>query len=1038
MVKTLYLNLPSPRFLVLASLVLLFSSGNSHSETSPRYGTDYEKELPSIEERKADLIEVSGRVLDETGEPLPGVSVLVKGSTTGVVSDLDGRYSISVPDENAVLVFSFIGFTTQEIRVGNQAEINVRLLSDTSDLEEVVVIGYGTSKKSDLTGSVISAPLKNFQEAPNTNILQSLNGSTPGVNIGQVARAGEDPSIQVRGQTSLNGNQNPLIVLDGIVYRGSISDLNPRDIQSIDVLKDASSKAIYGAQAANGVIIITTKTGKQAQKPTISYSGYIATQTPSTELTPLGREEYLRSARDVDWKRGYLAPDYLAENPDWTLQNNTGFFPPLIEGLNNGTDYNWYKEVTDPGYITDNQISIRGSSDKTSYFISGGYTDQTGWMLNDKFSRVTGRINLDTDITDWLVIGVNTFGSFTDYSGDSPEFNIIPTMSPLVTPYDENGEYVINPLGDFRLNPFLQAQSDNRDLRNNISGILYADVKIPPIKGLSYRINFSNNYRWSNFSTSSPYDGGLAGRAQKNNSWTHDMLLDNILTYTKEFSRDHRLTVTGLYGMNKVKFDETRAVGTDYSNLILSYNSLQQALIQRIGSSAWEESFLYQMGRVSYDYKRKYLVTATVRRDGFSGFAENNKFGVFPSVGLGWVMSEENFLRDVEQINFMKFRASYGITGNLTSRYSSLARVSSGPESQYVFGDGSSTVNGQRITSLSNPDLSWERTGGFNFGLDADLFSSRVSATVDYYVSTTNDLLWNFVLPNITGFSSISSNVGEIKNKGIEVVLNTKPVESADFSWDLGINFSRNTNQITSLLGLDKDGDGVEDDLTANNLFIGESIGTIYTYEVEGIWQIGDEVPTGFQPGLYKLKDLDGDEVITPQNDRKIIGRTEPAYRFGIQNTVRYKDFTLRFFINSVQGGKNSFLGLNNPWAGVNYTTVGTAQSSNWYSEVDYWSPSNPDATFRLPGPDAGIAGQRYFSRSFVRLQDISFSYNMGSQLVRKIGMQSFKIFVSGKNLLTFTDWKGWDPETGQGLGAEAGQSLPVMKGVSIGLDVSF
>lgn len=983
-------------------------------------------------------ITISGRVLDDQGDPLPGVSILVKGTTTGVVSDLDGKYSLDVPDENLILVFSFIGFETQEIMVGNRNEIDVTLGTDMSDLEEVVVIGYGTTKRSDLTGSVISAPLKNFEESPNTNILQALSGSTPGVNIGQVARAGEDPSIEVRGQTSLNGNQNPLIVLDGIFYRGRLSDLNPKDIQSIDVLKDASSKAIYGAQAANGVILITTKSGRQSQKPVISYSGFVATQTPATELQPLGREEYLRSARDVDWQRGYLGPDYLTENPDWTLQNNTGFFPPLIEGLNNGTDYNWYEEVTDPGYIIDHQISIRGSSDKTSYFISGGYTDQVGWMLNDNFDRVTGRINLDTDITDWLKIGVNTFGSFMDYSGESPAFNIIPTMSPLVTPRDSNGEFILNPLGDFRLNPFLIAQADNRDLRNNISGILYADVKVPFIEGLSYRVNFSNNYRWSNFSTSNQFDGGLAGRAQKNNSWTHDVLLDNIITYTKELNADHRITVTGLYGMNKIKYDETRAVGTDFSNLILSYNSLQQALIQRIGSSAWEESYLYQMGRIAYDYKRKYLFTATIRRDGFSGFAANNKFGTFPSIGLAWVLSEESFLKDVEQINFLKFRASYGVTGNLTSRYSSLARVSAGTESQYVFGDGGTTVNGQRITSLSNPDLSWERTVGINAGLDFDLFNSRLSANVDYYLSTTNDLLWNFVLPNITGFPTISSNVGEIENRGIEVVLNAQAVQATDFSWDIGLNFSRNVNEIVSLIGLDRDGDGREDDLIANNLFIGQSIGTIYNYDIEGIWQIGEELPSGFLTGTYKLRDLDGDGQITPQGDRKILGRSEPAYRLGIQNTLKYKDFTLRFFINSIQGGNNGYLGENNPWAGVNYGTIGTAQSSNWFAEVDYWSPSNPDATFRVPGPNSGFSGQRYFSRSFVRLQDISLSYNLKSETLQRLGMQNFKFYISGKNLLTFTDWLGWDPETGQGLGAEAGQSLPVMKGFSIGLDISF
>jgi TonB-linked SusC/RagA family outer membrane protein len=991
----------------------------------------------SIEFRSEFEVTIKGQILDGENLPLPGASILVEGTSIGAVSDMDGNYQLTVP-EGATLIFSYIGFTPQKIVVGNQSTINVTLLPNVSALDEVIVIGYGTTTRADVTGAVVSAPLLDFAEAPNTNILQALSGSTPGVNIGQVTSAGQEPSISIRGQTSLNGNQSPLIVLDGIIYRGNVSDLNPKDIQSVDVLKDASSKAIYGAQAANGVILITTKTGKSATKPIVSYSGFISTQSPSTELTPLGREDYLKTARDVDWQNGFLAPDYLTENPNWTLENNTGFFPPLLNGLENGTDYNWYEEVTSPGYILDQNVSIRGNTDKTTYFISGGYTDQTGWMLNDNYNRVTGRVNIDTDLTDWFTFGVNTFGSFTNYSGESPEFNIIPTMSPLAAAKDENGEFIINPLGDFRLNPFLTAQSDHSDLRNNISAILYADIRVPGIKGLSYRVNYSNNYRWNNFSSSNPFGAGLSGRAEKRNNSTHDILFDNIFTYAKEFNADHRINVTGLIGINKISFESTNAVGTDFSNLILSYNSLQQALIQRISSSAWEESYSYQMGRFNYDYKRRYLFTATVRRDGFSGFAENNKFGIFPSIGLGWVVSEENFLADVKQINFLKLRASYGETGNLTNRYSSLARVTSGTESQYVFGDGGTTVNGQRIASLSNPDLSWERTSGTNFGLDAELFNSRISTSIDYYESTTTDLLWNFVLPNITGFPNIVSNVGEIGNKGIEVLLNANIVKTRDFSWDIGFNAARNTNTINKLLGLDRDGDGKEDDLIANNLFIGQSIGTIYGYVIDGLWQIGDEIPAGYQPGLYRLRDLNNDGNITPQDDRQILGRTEPAYRFGIQNTLSYKDFTFRFFINSVQGGKDGYLGLNNPWAGVNYGTPGTAQSSNWFQEVNYWSPSNPNATFRRPGPDAGIAGQRYFDRSFIRLQDISLAYNVNRDFVQRLGMQSFKIFVSGKNLLTFTNWEGWDPETGQGLGAEAGTSLPVMKGVSVGLDVSF
>lgn len=908
-----------------------------------------------------------------------------------------------------------------------------------TQLEEVVVIGYGTQRRKDLTGSIATAPLDAFQESPNTNILQSLSGSTPGINIGQTSQAGQEPNIRIRGQSSLNGNKEPLIILDGVFYRGRLSDLNPKDIQSVDVLKDASSKAVYGAQAANGVVIITTKNGKTTIKPVISYTGFYSTQTPASELTPRRRDEYLKGVRDVDWEKGYVAPDFTQENPNWTIQNNTGLFPPLLAGFANGTDFNWYDEVTNTGYITDHQMSIRGRSSNTSYFLSGGYTDQEGWMLNDLYSRITARINMDIDITKWLTIGANTFGSFAEFSGESPTVNLLAQMSPLAAPRDADGNFIINPIGDNRLNPFLQSAADDRDLRNNISGIFYANVKVPQIKGLSYRVNFSNNYRWDALSNSSPFDAGQSGRAIKINRATYDVLLDNIITYDRQLNENHGLNVTLLYGWNQISFDETRAEGTNISNLTLSYNSLEQAVIQRISSSAWEEKYLYQMGRINYDFQDKYLLTATVRRDGFSGFSKNNKFGIFPSLGAAWVLSKESFLADNNIVKFLKLRASYGVNGNLTSRYSSLARVSARAASQYVFGDGASTVNGQQIVSLANPNLSWERTEGVNLGLDFSILKGKVSGSVDYYQSATTDLLWNFVLPQITGFTSITSNIGEISNNGLEFLLNLSPVSKSNFSWDISVNFAQNNNKIESLLGLDTDKDGKEDDLVANGLFIGQSIGTIYDYVVDGIWQIDekDKIPSGFGPGLYKLRDLNGDGKITPQDDRQVIGRTEPAYQFGIQNTLRYKDFTFRFFIKSIQGGNDGYLGLNNPWAGP-YDTPGNAQSTNWFSETDYWTPSNPNATYRRPDPDAAIGGSRFFARSFVRLQDISLAYNLNSKWVERIGLQNLKVFVSGKNLITLTDWEGWDPETGQGLGTAQGLALPVMRGVSFGLDISL
>lgn len=977
---------------------------------------------------------LSGSVVDVSGSPLPGVNVVEKGTANGAVTDFDGNYSITVTAPDAILMFTSIGFATLEIAVGNQTNIDVVMEEDASALDEVVVVGYGTQRKQDLTGAVASVDLEQFEDAPNTSILQSLQGSLAGVTIGQVSATGAEPDIQVRGQSTLNGNQSPLIVLDGIIYRGRLADLNPKDIKSVDVLKDPSSKAIYGAQAANGIVLVTTNSGKSKRKPVISYSTFYAVQTPIVARRTLNSEQYLIAARDVVWQNGYLGPNFTQPNPEWTPATNGSFFPELIAGIENGTDYDWFGENTGPGFTQDHQLSVSGGSEMTSYYISAGLTGQEGWVVNDNYDRQTVRVNLDTKIKDWLTIGTNLFGSFSDFSGRSPTLSTLGSMSPVVTPTDENGELVTNPLGNASLNPLLKSTADNRDNLNNISAIFYASIDIPQIKGLNFRVNYSNNYRWTLDANSNIFDAGLTGAAYKRNSSTHDVLLDNILTYNRRFGADeqHGFDATLVAGFNTIDFESTMSEGIGFANLDLSYNSLEQATIQRISSEAWEERFIAQTARINYDYKRKYLLNASLRRDGFSGFSENNKTALFPSLGLGWIVSEEDFFGDDSAINLLKFRGSYGENGNLTSRYSSLARIEANEESLYIFGDGGTTVIGQSVESLSNPDLKWERTNGINIGADFGIWDNKISGSVDYYQSTTNDLLWNFILPQLSGFSTIRSNIGEIENTGIEVLLNFNPIRTSDLNWDIGINFSSNQNKINTLLGIDRDGDGQEDDLIANGLFIGESIGTIFNYEVEGIYQIGDDdIPDGWTPGQQRLRDLDGDGSITPEGDRKILGREEPAYQFGISNSLRYKDFSFRFFINSIQGGNNSFLGANNANFG---NTIGNAQSENRFADLDYWSPNNPDARYRNAGIDAPITAGRFFDRSFIRLQDISLAYNLNPKVLDKIGLQGLKIFVSGKNLVTLTDWQGWDPETGQGIS----NGLPVMKSYTLGLNVSF
>lgn len=976
---------------------------------------------------------ISGKITDETGQGLPGVNILEKGTSNGTSTGLDGTYNLVVSSNNSVLLVSFIGYLTQEITVGNQTSINFQLVPDEALLNEVVVVGYGTQKKKDLTGSIASANLAAFKEAPNVSILQSLKGSLPGLTISQTNRPGQEASINIRGTSTLNGNTSPLIIVDGLIFNGRLSDLNPADVASIDVLKDPSSKAVYGSQAANGVVLVTTKTGRLAQKPTITYSTNYAISSPTVDARLLNREEFLEKVRNIEYRNAYTqASGYTEQNPAWTFANSD-FLPPNIAGANTTNDFDWFGALTQNSLIQNHSLGLSGGSDKTSYFLSAGYTNEKGYIKNDDYKRYTVRINLDNAITKWLTIGVNTSAAFTDFSGDAPSVDNIVTTSPLVTPTDANGDWVINPLGDVNVNPFLNSLSDNYEVQSRLVGNFYTILKVPGIPGLSYRVNFGNNLKYFKTYSSSPYGAGRTGEAFKNDATQYEQTLDNILNYVHSFGK-HNLNATAVYGYNTADFNRTVARGTGFSDLNLSYNSLALAEIQKIDSEAWDEALLYQVGSIAYNYDSRYLFKATVRRDGFSGFSQNNKTGIFPSVGVGWVVSEEKFF-NLPAVDFFKIRGSYGENGNKVARYSSLARVLAEESSKYVFGDGGSTSIGRSVSTLANADLRWERTEGYNIGVDFAFLKNRIDGNVEYYYSNTNDLLWSQVLPQTSGFANVLTNIGELNNTGIEFLLHAIPVKSKDFNWDITVNFSRNKNKIVRLLGEDLNQDGKEDDLIASGLFIGRPIGTIYNYQVDGLWGLEDGRLAGFDPGSYKVVDQDGDGKISPDKDRIILGQTEPAYTFGVQSTLSYKNFTLRFFINSFQGGKDGYLAANH-LSGYN-GTKGNASNSNSFNFAQYWSPNNPTAKYANPWVGTPVPGaRRYFQRNFTRLQDASLAYSLNDALLEKLNIQSLKFFVSAKNPFTLTNWEGWDPETGQGVSSL--QPFPVMKSYSLGLELSF
>ena len=978
---------------------------------------------------------ISGVVKDQEGAPLIGATILLKGSTTGTTSDLDGNFTLSVPDDAQTIVVSYTGFNTQEIDISGQTTINIVLEESISSLDQVVVIGYGTAKVRDLSGSVESVDMAGFDEQPNVSLMEGITGAVPGLSIGQVDQAGENPSIGIRGQSSLSGVQDPLIVMDGVIYRGDLISINPDDIQSIEVLKDASATAIYGSQASNGVILLTTKNGSDRKgKPTIQFSSTLSLQQPWRELRAQGPEAFIKKVEESDIQQSRTeASGYLERNPDW-VQTTNFKTSHEIRQFEAGRSFNWYDQVTNSSPVTQvYNLSVQNGNETSNYFASFGYTEQEGHLKDEFFDRINGRINLGTKVTDWFSIDLQSFIAVSNYGPQtySPGDRFI---EPYATAHEEDGTLVQRPTGN-EVNPIIEAAADVEDKRLNLNGIITGKVLLP-VKGLDYQVRYGNNFNFNRENRFLSHGSNFQGFGVKGSSIENAWTLDNILSYSRSFNEIHQLDVTLLYGLEKRELSFTRAEGSNFIKDVLGFDNLQvaDAAQQQVFSGGWKEASLYNMARASYRLLNRYLFTGTVRRDGFSGFSADNKFGVFPSLAVGWVLSEEPFIKSVlpESIDWLKLRASYGTTGNRTiGRYQILAEVAGQPG--YVTADGTSLFT-QWISALESPELRWEKTTGINIGLDLRLHNGRYSASVDYYNKNTSDLLYEVDIPAINRFTIFPDNLGEIHNEGLEINLSSVNIQSPNFKWTTDLNLSRNRNRINTLLGFDVDGDGVEDDLTSEGLFIGQSLGSIFDYSIDGFWQLGDEIPSGYEFGSYKVLDINGDGV-WDGNDRSIIGDRDPSYRLGINNVLTYKNWTLRVFINSVQGGKNRYLAADNLY-GLAIFNNESHFNIAFPENLNYWTPENPTgAMYQRPGikGSSGIAGTRYSSRSFIRLRNLSLSYALGADALKFA--EGLRLTVSARNLLTITDWEGWDPETGVGID-DGGR--PVMQSFSFGLNISL
>ena len=979
-------------------------------------------------------ITVTGTVTDADGLSIPGVNVAVKGTTLGTNTDANGLFSINVPGRDAVLVFSYIGYTKQEITVGNQTVLKISLIEDSRLLEEVVVVGYGTIRREAVTGAVASANLEVYKDVPSNNILDRIKGTVAGLNIDGTNRTGQVGAMVIRGQNSIGASNTPLVVVDGVIFAGSLADISTHDIESLTVLKDASAAAVYGSRSANGVIIIETKRGQgTAGKPVFNLDMNYGFSNQMKPLTVYGPDAYLQRLLDIREARDEEADpskiDIYLQNEERKNYNATPDHQPTIPDP--------YSICSQPGYNRNVSFGVSNRMEKTRYYIATSVIDQQGVELNDQYKYLSARINIDSDINNWLNIGVKSFYSNRDNSGTTPP-NTKSHFSPWATLKNPDGSYMYAPQTTTSfVSPFWQMATDDVKKRNNLNGIVTATIKAPWVKGLSFVSTLSNTLRWENdnqfWGKNTTNGAAINGRGTREARNYHNLLWDNMLKFNRIFKEKHYVDVTLLFSQEKYKYERVRATAQDFDNTVLGTYRLQDGKTQTVETEGQASQAVGLMARGTYTFNNKYSLTGTVRRDGYSAFSKNRKYGTFPSVGVNWNISRESFLEGNEVLNNLAVRATYGSNGNQSiGLYQTLARIAT---DRYLYAGSSSYVLTQYISSLATDDLGWESTTGLNLGIDFGWLKGRINGAVDMYNTRTNDLLFSLDLPRISGMGSIMSNVGEIQNRGIEITLNTLNIDQKDFQWYSNFSFSLNRNKVISITG-DKGPDGKEPDIIASGYFIGKPLGTIYDYKVIGMYQQADKdngtILQGWRPGEYKIEDLNGDGKITSDKDRQILGNTKENFRWSLTNSFHYKGFSLMVYLYSIWGGNGWYLSRNN-YPNNNYAARGDIN----HPVYDYWTPRNTNAFFQRPdyGRTGAVTSYKPIDRSFIKLQKISLTYDIG-QWVKSLKINGLTLGVSADNLYTFAPhWIGLDPETNQGI---TDSSVPSIRTYNISLSVNF
>lgn len=973
---------------------------------------------------------VTGKLTSgEDGAGLPGVSILEKGTTNGTTSDSDGVYVIRLSGSQAILSFSFIGYITQEVTVNSKNMIDIILIADITQLAEVVVVGYGAVKKSDLTGSISSVKSEQLTAYPAINAEQALQGRAAGVQIQSNNGApGSDFKIRIRGASSINASSDPIFVIDGFV--GGVLP-PPEDIQSIEVLKDASATAIYGSRAANGVILVTTKKGKTGTT-NIQFNSSYSFQEEISRLDLLNGEQFT---------------DYITEiNPAY---------------VSSGENTDWQDEIFRPGAIQNYSLSASGGTEAARYYVGVTSFDQKGIIKGSDYGRFSVTSNLDFTASKRLNIGLNMFaqresqnGTITqEGSGGINNTGVISSSYKFMPDqgiYEPGGSYTTALVGDPTDNPVAVANEyQNESLTDRFQGNVYGEFKI--LESLKFRTSFGatvNNGRTGIFIPTTLNQGrNVGGQGSINATKRTNFINENYLTYTTSFGTDHSLTVLGGYSLQKFSNESWGATSQSFITDAVSFWNLNGGAIAQPPNSFFSESVISSYyTRLNYSYKGKYLLTLNARSDGSSNFSKNNKQAFFPSGAVAWNMGSENFMTNIPIISFWKWRASYGLTGNQAiSPYGSLARFGT----VYTVINGV-PVNAVRPTSVANNNLTWETAAQFDIGADIGLWNDRLTITVDYYNRVTSDLLFALPLPQYSGFGGVLSNVGKVENKGFEFSFASRNLVG-EFKWNSDFNISFNENKVLELPGGNdvftgsRPGHLIGISSSTQILREGYPVGSFWGFEYDGVYQANDTfIPgAGFEQtaGGEKFRDVSEDGNLNSA-DQTIIGNPNPKFIWGFSNDFSWKNFDLNIFFQASQG--NDIL---------SYTLLELETMSGFNNSttraLDRWTPTNTDTDVpRASGRPQRVSSRWVYDGSFVRLKNIALGYTLPAALVEKMAIQKLRVYVSAQNILTFTDYPGIDPEvnyssggsgsgSNQNLGLDYG-SYPNAKSFTVGLSIGF